>query len=238
MCGSSAVGANDGLEAVAGLVEGLVGVDLLEALVAYEALLVEVLLLEDEIGLIGRYDRRALGALLALLAREALAAVGLLALVRVDARADQLRLALRAHQTVVVVLGRLERHDRVEYGLRALGTSTRVLHQALAVTRAAARLAVQLEERLLLERLAALAAHEAARVVLLLVVDGKRAAQRLAAAGASLITCCCCCCCCRFWRRRRCRSSRRCSITLNCWQHFHVGFVHNAVVDVVAVGVG
>lgn len=81
---------NDAVRAVIATVERLGRADLAPALGAREALLVEVLALENQIGLIGRDDLLALGTLLSLFTREAIHTERSILFVRVNALTDQL----------------------------------------------------------------------------------------------------------------------------------------------------
>jgi hypothetical protein len=125
-----ALGTNDGqlgVRVLVVLVEGFTRADDTRALVTHKALLVKVLALKDQVGLAGRDQFLTLSACLALADRVAGQAERLVLLVRVDALTDEFSGALRAHQTIVVVLVVLECHDRVEDGLCALFTTRRVL---------------------------------------------------------------------------------------------------------------
>ena len=159
MCLFGASGAQDAV-AVVILVKRLARADLFDALFTGETLLVVVLVLEHQVGLVGRDRLQTFAALFGLLLGEALDAIGIVLLVAVDALSDEALGAHGAHEAVVVEFAILKRHHSLQYGLGAFAAFARLLQLILVVAVAAQRTAVQLVERLLLELIVALAAHE------------------------------------------------------------------------------
>ena len=156
-----AVGADKKIAVLLALIESLLGIDKPHASATLETLLVVIAIVEEKACLIWYDGLGTNGAKLGLMNCEALNAVGIPFLVRIDAQTNEGLVAPDASETVVVVLVALVCDQRVQDGLAAFEAARCTLDQIHVETNATERAAILVVERVLDNFMLALTALEA-----------------------------------------------------------------------------